>query len=106
MNRTLAPSWSNWRPAVPAAHNIFPGESQTKVRDASSLPHSSLSIQGVWIPMFARRASTLLLFSAAFLLRHSASAQVLYGSLTGTVSDTSGGAVASAHIEALNTSTG
>jgi hypothetical protein len=56
--------------------------------------------------MYARRASALLLFSAVFPLQHSASAQVLYGSLTGTVTDTSGGVVATARIEALNTSTG
>ena len=56
--------------------------------------------------MYARRASALLLFSAAFLLQPSAKAQVLYGSLTGSISDASGGAVATAHIEVLNTSTG
>ena len=56
--------------------------------------------------MYARRASTLLLLAPAFFLQHAAKAQVLYGSLTGTVSDASGGAVTTAHVEAMNTSTG
>src|SRR5581483_587049 len=56
--------------------------------------------------MYARRASTLILSLVAFLWNHVAKAQVLYGSLTGTVSDASGGAVPSAHVQAVNTSTG
>jgi hypothetical protein len=57
--------------------------------------------------MYAKRVLRLFFFlSAAVLLQHSAQAQVLYGSLTGTVSDASGGAVTSAHVQAMNTSTG
>jgi hypothetical protein len=47
----------------------------------------------------------LALFTALLVLPFTASAQVLYGSLTGNVTDKSGGAVANAKVEALNLST-
>ncbi len=50
--------------------------------------------------------STLVLFMLMFCCTSSGLAQVLYGSLTGTVTDTSGAAIAGAKVEAVNIATG
>ena len=50
--------------------------------------------------------ASLALLLLSLLFATSAHAQVLYGSLTGTVTDASGAVVASAEITALETSTG
>ena len=55
------------------------------------------------------RASLLFLFGLSFLLllyAHDASAQVLYGSVTGTIADQSGAAVPKAHVVVTNLATG
>jgi hypothetical protein len=55
------------------------------------------------------RASLLFLFALSFLLllyAHDASAQVLYGSVTGTIADQSGAAVPKAHVVVTNIATG
>ncbi len=55
------------------------------------------------------RASLLFLFALSFLLllyAHDASAQVLYGSVTGTITDQSGAAVPKAHVVVTNIATG
>jgi hypothetical protein len=51
-------------------------------------------------------ATALILFLAIFTVPCRLHAQVLYGSLTGTVTDSSGGAIPGAKVEALNTATG
>ncbi len=56
--------------------------------------------------LFLRLASLLPTILAITVLPFAADAQVLYGSLTGNVTDPSGGAVPNAKIEALNVSTG
>ena len=59
--------------------------------------------------LFMGRKRLLIPLTIVFLLCLSAvlgQAQVLYGSLTGTVTDSSGAAVAGANVEALNTGTG
>lgn len=45
------------------------------------------------------------LVAVLLLVSHGAQGQVLYGSLTGNVTDASGGAISTARVEALNTST-
>src|SRR5216684_6164071 len=55
------------------------------------------------------RISLLYLFALSFLLllyAHDASAQVLYGSVTGTITDQSGAAVPKAHVVVTNIATG
>ena len=54
----------------------------------------------------ARKGLLLLMLAAALLGPASVRAQVLYGSLTGTVTDTSGAVIAGAQVSALETSTG
>jgi hypothetical protein len=46
------------------------------------------------------------LFAVSFVPTHPCSAQVLYGSLTGTVTDPSGAAISTAKVQALNVGTG
>jgi hypothetical protein len=50
--------------------------------------------------------SALVLLMLVFCCASSGLAQVLYGSLTGTVTDTSGAAIAGAKVEAVNVATG
>lgn len=79
------------------------GRHRTRIDNQIRSSHGSLASRRFVMTITARFLVVLLLLAAA--LPHPASAQVLYGSLTGNVTDQSGAAIPGAKVEVLNVNT-
>ena len=75
-------------------------------RDCPMFKQTQVSESSGLVPRRARLLISLMVLTLTVLAAISGQAQVLYGSLTGTVTDTSGAAVAGAKVDALNLGTG